>query len=731
MDIIYREQDNTFHLYNDRISYIFGIVKNKYLMHCYLGKRLNTYNFSNRPYFYDRGFCSNPEWEDRTFSLDTLLREYPDFGRGDFRSSAYELESDDGDRITRFEYDSYVIYEGKKGLEGMPAVYVEQHEEAKTLKITLMDRIRSLKLELSYTIFRDYDAIIRSARICNLSRDIVYVNRLMSMSVDLPESNYELLTLGGAHTKEKNVYRRPVCVDTVTVESCRGTSSPQGTPFLCLVRQNTTETSGEAIGINLIYSGDFYGCVQVSQYQTLRVQLGFHPQTFRWQLKPQEAFETPESVIVYSDNGLGEMSRTFHRLYQKRLCRGAFKEQIRPILLNSWEAMYFQVNEEKVLKVAQQAKELGIELFVLDDGWFRGRNTDTTSLGDWTADPEKFPKGIKVLADKITENGMKFGIWFEPEMISEESLLYKEHPEWIIRSKRYDPVLSRHQYVLDLSNPDVCSYITEAVSEILEGGKITYVKWDMNRHLTDLGSSYLADSCQKELSHRYVLGLYSVLEELTRRFPHVLFEGCSSGGGRFDAGMLAYMPQNWTSDNTDAVCRLRIQYGTSFLFPPITMGAHVSEVPNHQVGRNTPLETRFAVAMAANLGYELDPQRLSEEEKIQIQEQIRFYKSVRETIQFGEYYRLQDPFSSNSCAWNFVGKEGKEVVFGYVQVLSEPAYAVPTIRLQGLKENARYRNCLDGQIYGGDELMYAGITIPREKKDFRSLIIYFKKVEEE
>ena len=545
--------------------------------------------------------------------------------------------------------------------------------------------------------------------------------------MDLPTQEYDVLTLSGAHTEEKNVYRRPLCADSVTIESSRGTSSPQATPFIGLLSPGTTEEQGEVLGVNLIYSGNFYGCVQCGQYGTIRVQLGINPYQFGWQLAPGTSFCTPEAVLVYSVNGLAGMSNIFHRLYRTRVCRGWYRDRERPVLLNSWEGMYFEINEEKMLTLAEEAAELGIELLVMDDGWFKGRNTDTTSLGDWTEDKKKFPDGLQSLAKKVKQKGIDFGIWFEPEMISRESDLYREHPDWVIRSPLYEPILSRHQLVLDLSNPAVCEYLIEAVSKVLVPGNISYVKWDMNRHLTDLGSAYLDRKNQNELSHRYVLGLYQVMGTLTERFPQVLFESCSSGGGRFDAGMLYYMPQTWTSDNTDAVCRLKIQYGTSLLFPTVTMGAHVSACPNHQVGRTTPIATRFAVAAAGNLGYELDLKKLSKEEKEEVREQIAEYKRRRRTVQFGTYYRLADSFQENQSAWNIVSEDGMEVIFTHVQILARSAYRVPVIRLKGLDPDAVYIDCETGQEYGGDELMYAGIRIPRIRQDFSSTTMVLRK----
>ena len=730
MNIIFDRNAKLFHLYNEKISYIIRIEKNNYLSHCYFGRRIRSWNGSANMYYYDRGFCANPDRDDRTFSLDTMPGEYPDFGQGDFRSPAIELEFEDGDKNTRFIYKDYSIRRGKPKQRGLPHVYIENDNEAMTLEIFMEDSVRGLNLCLYYTIYED-SVITRYTSIENVGRCSTKIHRLLSMSMDLKEQNYDVMTLGGAHTEEKNVYRRQVAGDSIVIESNRGTSSPQATPFWGLMRRETTEEQGEALGINLIYSGNFWGCVQCGQYGSTRVQLGINPFQFEWNLEPGEKFNTPEAVLVYSVQGIGGMSEIFHRLYRNRVCRGVHRDRERPILLNSWEGMYFDINEEKILRLADKAAEAGIELLVIDDGWFKGRNSDTTSLGDWTEDRNKFPKGIQNLAKRVREKGVEVGIWFEPEMISPESELYKQHEDWVIRSRSYEPTMSRNQLVLDLSNPEVCAYLVEAVSQILASGEITYVKWDMNRHLTDLGSAYLEKKKQGELSHRYVLGLYSILEELTERFPKVLFESCSSGGGRFDAGMLYYMPQTWASDNTDAVCRLKIQHGTSILFPAITMGAHISAVPNHQVGRVTALETRYAVAAAGNLGYELDFQKLSQGEMEVITKQIAEYKRIRRTIQFGKYYRLANPFEENQASWNFVSEDGTQIIFVHIQVLARSAYRIPVLRLRGLEPKSDYRNIDTGEIFGGDELMYGGITIPRVRQDFSSTMILFEKVPKE
>lgn len=722
------KQDNTFILSNNEITYSFSIEKQRYLRHRYFGKRINASTNINQPYFFDRGFCSNPFPDERDFSLDTLFQEYPDMNQGDFRSPAYVIQTEDGKRVTRFFYKGYKIIKGKPSLKGLPAIYTENDKEAATLCITLEDEYLKAKINLYYTIFKDFAAICRHVEIVNSGKQNLYLERLMAMSMDFAGTDYDVLTLSGSHINEKNINRRHISADTIVIDSNRGASSPQETPAIFLMEREATENFGQVWGFNFVYSGDFQAVVQTGQYNSVRVQMGMNPLTFGWSLKENESFVSPETVMVYSDEGMNKMSQTFHNMYRKRLCRGVYREKIRPILINSWEAFCFDVDEEKCLSLAKKAADLGIELFVLDDGWFKNRVCDKNALGDWIEDENKFPNGIEHLVKEINKMGMQVGIWFEPEMVSPNSDLYRKHSDWIIRSQNYEPILSRCQYVLDLSNPEVCDYVIESLSKVLGKTNVTYVKWDMNRHITDLGSYYLGKDRQRELSHRYMLGLYHILDELNKRFPNVLFEGCSSGGGRFDAGMLYYMPQTWTSDNTDAVCRMKIQYGTSLLFPPITMGAHVSAVPNHQVGRITPLQTRFIVAMSGNLGYEMDLAQISDEEKEAIKEQIKFYKSIREVIQKGSFYRLKNPQNGNEAAWNFVSEDKKTVIYCYFKILAEPLRVNTPVRLKGLDENGIYKSKTSGICYGGDELMYAGIVSKPILEDFTSCVYVLEKV---
>lgn len=727
MAIIVDTKQKVFHLQTREASYVFGIVEDGYLVHFYYGKRIQFYGGSNAIAYLDRGFAPNPQGKPRTFSLDTLPQEYPTYGNGDFRQPAYQFEFEDGSRISDLRYQTHVYCTGKPQLQGLPATYTMPDDTCETLKIYLYDATAEVQVILTYSVFEEKNMITRHVQIVNESTQVVNILRCLSMNIDFRDHDFELLTLYGAHNNEKNVDRRRLTHQIHKIESSRGTSSPHQAPYLALLRKETTETQGEVYAFNFVYSGNFVAQVQVDHYNNTRVHMGINDFDFKWQLKPGDKFQTPEVVMSYTNQGLGASSRDFHQFYLQNLCRGTFKERIRPVLINNWEATYFDFDEDKIVAIATQAQELGIELFVLDDGWFGKRNDDTTSLGDWFVNEEKLPNGLSCLAQKITSLGMEFGIWFEPEMISQMSELYKQHPEWCIRVKNYEPTIGRGQLVLDLGNPDVINYLYESVARILSTASITYVKWDMNRHLTDFGSTYLPKECQSEVAHRYVLGLYDLLERLTTQFPDVLFESCSSGGGRFDAGMLYYMPQTWTSDNTDAICRLSIQHGTSLVYPPVTMGCHVSATPNHQVGRETPLQTRGVVAMSGNFGYELDITNLSKETLMEMKGQIAHYKMYRDVFQFGELYRLITPIGGNDAAWSMVSKDKSIVIATYVKILSLPAAPIKILKLQGLRSEWLYEDVQTGKCFYGDELMYAGITIPRVKLDFHSQQWIFKR----
>ncbi|WP_086348802.1 alpha-galactosidase [Candidatus Enterococcus clewellii] len=724
MSIYFDVAQNFFHLSNNEISYIIGIEKEKYLTHRYFGPHLMGYHQVNQQQMIDRGFATNPISEERTFSLNTLPLETSTQGSLDYRVSNYQFRNRDGYRITDFVYDHFEILEGKPSLEGLPSLRGEQQQ---TLAIYLVDHVQSLEMVLYYTIYEDMPVITRSVAYKNNGAKATYIENAGSMLLDFPRCDFDLLTLNGAHTNEATIHRQPLHPGIQKIASTRGTSSPQHHPFLGLADRYTNEDQGHVYGFHFIYSGNFVAQAEVEQYGSTRIQIGINPETFEWKLSPGSTFQTPEVVLNFSAQGFNQLSQTFHKLYQTHLIPKQWQQVERPILLNSWEGNYFDFTEEDLLRQAQLANTLGIELFVLDDGWFGQREDDTTSLGDWFVNKAKLPNGIEHLADVIHQQKMKFGLWFEPEMISVNSRLFERHPEWSLQVPDYPQTQGRQQLVLNLSLPDVQEHLIQLLTTYLSSNKIDYIKWDMNRHLTEVGSFLLPNDQQKEVSHRYVLGLYRILSEVTKQFPHVLFENCSSGGGRFDPGMVAYMPQTWASDNTDALCRSKIQYGFSYLYPPIMMGAHVSDSPNHQVGRETPLASRFLIAMSGNFGYELAIEKQSAQDLETIKEQIAFYKKHRRLLQFGQFYRLKELDKAYSTAWLF--KNETEALLVYSNGLAQPAQAIQYLKTKYLEDTALYKDTSTGKIYSGSELNHAGILVSRIKGDFNCFCIHWTVIE--
>lgn len=704
------------------------VYKKKQLCHVYWGKKIKDINTANIMFVVDRPYSNHYDLEDKTYSLDSLTREYPTCGNSDYRNPSLEATFYEGSRVIDLEYEGYSIEKGKQGLEGLPSVYTEEQDEVQSLHITLSDRVQNLTVILTYTVLEDYDAITKSVKIMNHSEKSVILDKVLSCDVDFNQSDFDILHLSGSWARERHIERTSLRSGIQSLESRRGASSHQHNPFFALIEQDGTEDYGSVYGFNLVYSGNFIAGAEVDQYRTTRAYMGINSYDFSWKLDKGETFQAPEVVIVYSDKGLGGMSRIYHKLYRERLCKGNYRDKVRPILVNNWEATYFDFNEEKILELAKTAKELGVELVVLDDGWFGERNSDDGSLGDWYVNKEKLPSGLNGLGDKIKGMGLKFGLWFEPEMISVHSKLYEKHPDWCIHIPGRGKTEGRNQLILDLSRREICDYIIEQISNVLSDAPISYVKWDMNRHMTEFYSLGLEAARQKETAHRYMLGLYFILEEITKRYPDILFESCSGGGGRFDPGMLYYMPQTWTSDDTDAVERLFIQYGTSLVYPISTMGAHVSAVPNHQVGRNTSLKMRADVAMSGNFGYELDLTKLTGEEKEVIKVQIQQYKQLREFVQFGDMYRLVNPFEQTAASWMVVSKDKKEVFLAYFKILAMANPPQERIKLKGLDADARYQDVACGKIYGGDELMYAGLTITDLMGDYTSVTWQFLRI---
>jgi len=725
MAIIFDSHSNCFHLSNKDISYVIGIEKGKYLTHRYWGKHIPFFTGSAEIQEIDRGFATNPNPEERIFSLNSLPLETSTQGNGDHRIANYQIRSSNGTNISDFSYVSHDIYNHKSELPGLPQLKAE-NIKVSTLEISLVDGYQDLEMTLFYSIYEDYPIITRHVAFKNNGKSTVYLENAGSMMIDLPRTDFDMVTLNGSHTHEANISRQPLHAGIQKIESNRGTSSPQHQPFIALAEASTTEFNGDVFAFHFIYSGNFIGQVEVEQYGSSRVEMGINPETFEWKLEPNENFHTPEVVLNYSPYGFNGMSQTFHDIYQNQLIPQYFQARERPILLNTWEANYFDINETELLVQADQAAELGIELFVLDDGWFGQRDTDESSLGDWYVNTSKIPNGIDHLADEVHERGMQFGLWFEPEMISKNSQLFEKHPEWALQVPHYPMTEGRRQLVLDLSQEKVQNFLIDTLDAYLSSGKIDYIKWDMNRHLTEVGSTQFDHSQQKEIYHRYVLGLYHILDTITKRYPHCLFENCSSGGGRFDPGMMYYMAQTWTSDNTDALSRSVIQYGFSYLYPPIMLGAHVSSVPNHQVGRITSLKTRGLMAMSGNLGYELDVTQLSVEETNEMKKQIDFYKTYKNLFQFGRFYRLQQPNAYFASAWLFENEH--EAVLIYFNGLARPAVPVTHLPVKYLDNHAVYQDEDTGQKVSGAELNNAGVTIPRIKGDFETLRFHWKKI---
>ena len=672
--ITFDENKQIFHLSNASISYLIGIEKEAYLSHLYFGKAIKTYHDGRKYPAINRSFSPNPDGiplKTRDFSLDTILQEMPSYGHGDFRNPAVQIKQVNGSSITEFVYDSYEIIFGKPELDGLPATYVEDKKEAETLVITLVDKLLGLKLKLSYTIYANRDVIARNALLENNGVVPVVIEKLASLSVDLPAQDLELISLPGRHIKEREIERQPIQRGTRIIDSKRGTSSHQANPFIALVAPKTDELTGIAIGLTLVYSGNHEMLIEQDQFSQTRVMAGINPFGFEWELGSNACFQSPEALLVYSDQGINGMSQTFHDLLQTRLARGRYRQAERPILINNWEATYFDFDADKIKSIVDSAADLGIELFVLDDGWFGKRDEDISGLGDWIENTEKLKDGLQGIADYVHQKNMSFGLWFEPEMVNADSNLFREHPDYALQTPGRGMSTSRDQYVLDFSRQEVRAEITKQMRAILDTIDIDYIKWDMNRHLTEVHSSTAGAAHQGEIFHRYVLGLYEMLEELTTEYDQILWEGCSGGGGRFDAGFLHYMPQSWTSDNTDAIERLDIQYGTSLLYPISSMGAHVSAVPNHQTYRETGLEIRGDVAMSGIFGYELNLQGMSQTEKTVVLEQVAFYKIHRKLLQYGKFYRLLSPFESNQTAWIFVNDDQSQAIGFYFRKYAE------------------------------------------------------------
>lgn len=730
MAIIFNEQTKVFTLQTKNTSYQMKVGKYGFLWHLYYGKKINPFDTSYLIKFADRGFSGNPyEAEnDRTYSIDTLPLEYPCFGTGDFRTSCLEIENIDGSNAVDLRYVSYEIVDGKYSLEGLPAIYQNDNDIAQTLKIYIQDKFTDVKVILYYGVIENRDIITRACKIQNEGKNTIKIQKALSCCLDFPNINQmELIHFHGRHAMEREFERVPLIHGKMLIDSIRGTSSHQNNPFIILCDKDTTEDYGNCYGMSFVYSGNFKAEVETSQFNTIRAVMGINDNSFSFEVGIGQTFTTPEVVLAYSGNGLSELSKIYHKAYRKNLCRGKYKETIRPVLINNWEATYFKFNAKKLINIADDAAKLGIDLLVMDDGWFGKRDDDFSGLGDWKVNEDKLGCTLNELVKRVNEKGLKFGIWFEPEMVSEDSDLYRTHPDWAIKIPNRLPNRSRNQLVLDFSREDVREFIFKSMCEILDNANIEYIKWDTNRSLTDLYSNVLSSKNQGELCHRYVLGLYDFIEKLINKYPNILFEGCSGGGGRFDAGMLYYMPQIWCSDDTDAIERIKIQYGTSFGYPISTVGSHVSACPNHQTGRTTPLKTRGVVAMSGTFGYELDINKMTNDEKEIVKQQISDFKKYYHLIQDGDYYRLTNPYERNDfAAWQFVSEDKSESLINIVKIHSLANAPFNYIKFKGLDKDKIYD--INGKKFNGDVLMYAGYVIPDMLDDFQSLQIYIKEV---
>ncbi len=729
MGVHYFAEERIFKLDTPETSYIMGVVDDEnFLGHIYYGAKLRDHKLGYLLRTVEYPFVPSENNRDRVSFLDCFPMEYPTQGLGDYRESCIGIRTLGGNMGLELRYVSHEIVAGKPDLEGLPSVRGDA-TDCSTLILTCGDRVTGLHIKLFYTVFENIDIITRSVQVINGGKETVYLTRVLSACLDMDNNDFESLTLHGSWARERHPERVRVSHMKHSVESTRGESSHQDHPFMALQTRGCGEETGEVYAMHFVYSGNFKVQVQADQFDHVRMVMGIHPDGFGWKLEPEETFQAPEVVLTYSHQGLGKMTRSFHDLYRNHLISGPYRDKKRPILINNWEATYFDFDTQKILAIARSASALGIEMLVMDDGWFGSRSSDNYALGDWTVNEEKLPGGLPYLVEEVNKLGMKFGIWFEPEMISPDSDLYRTHPDWAIAISGRRASLSRNQYVLDLTRKEVRDHTYESIAGILRSANIEYVKWDMNRQLTDIGSATLPADQMGELYHRYVLGVYELQERLMKEFPYLLLENCSGGGARFDPGMLYYSPQIWCSDDTDAIERLLIQEGTALIYPLSTMGAHVSDCPNHTVGRITPFETRGLVALAGTFGYELDVTKIPEEDRKQIPEQVAMYHKYNDLVREGDYYRVAS-YGENHYydCYGVVSKDKEEALFTFIQVLNQPNQHSRRICLKGLNPEYDYLEEGSGEIYAGDTLMNAGMLISGLEGDFRGKLIHLIKL---
>ena len=708
MAIIYNQEKRIFSLQTKNTTYQMMADQLGYLLHLYYGKKLEQ-DMDYLLSYTDRGFSGNPAEvaDDRTYSLDTLPQEYPVLGTGDTRNSTLIICNADYSECCDLRYVSHEIIKGKYKLNGLPAVYADK-DKAETLSIILEDSSNGTRVQLLYGILEEEDIITRSVIITNTGKEQFVIEKAASACLDFLDGDYELVHFYGRHTMERNMERIPVSHTEIKIESRRGASSHQHNPGVILARQDTTEDYGWCYGMLFVYSGSFMCETGKDQFGQTRIIMGLQSEQFHYPLNNGESFIVPETILCFSENGFSGLSLKYHDCIRNHICRGIYKKKLRPVLLNSWEASYFDFDGNTIINLAKEAASLGIDMVVMDDGWFGKRDSDNSGLGDWNVNESKLGCSLSRLVEAVNKQGVKFGIWIEPEMVSEDSELYRNHPDFVLQIPGRRPIHARNQLVLDFSREEVREVIFNQICNILDEANIEYIKWDMNRNLSELYSSKSFPGC---VAYNYVTGVYDFLDKLLKRYPGILIEGCCGGGGRFDAGMLYYTPQIWCSDNTDAIDRLRIQYGTSFFYPACTVASHVSAVPNHQTGRVTSLKTRAVVAMAGIYGYEFDPGKLSEEEKEETRQQVKKYKEYQELIQSGDYYRLSNPFKDIFTAWENISKDGTQVLLSIVINEIHGNMPVYYVKLKGLREYALYRDKESGALYQGRALMEAGLPV--------------------
>ena len=729
MAAVFLEEEKIFKLDTRNTTYVIAVVDDEqFLGHVYYGKKLKEVHLDGLLRIHENPFVPSKNNRDRVSFLDSFPMEYPAHGLGDYRESCINIRTEKGNVGLALSYVSHKITEGKDGLEGLPASFGKAGE-CETLEILCEDKAAGLQVILQYGIFDEADVITRSVKVVNTGKEDLYLTKVYSACLDMDNKDFEAISLHGSWARERQIETVPVSHGKYSVESIRGESSHQDHPFLALKTKNADQENGEVYAMHFVYSGNFKAQVQSDQFDQVRMTMGIHPEDFTWKLKEGESFQAPETVLVYSAQGLGQMTRIFHDFYRNHLIRSEYKNQKRPILINNWEATYFDFNTDMLIAIAKQASALGIEMLVMDDGWFGNRCDDNRALGDWFVNEEKLKGGLKYLVDEVNKLGMKFGIWFEPEMISPDSDLYRAHPDYAIAIPGREPSLCRNQYVLDLTRKEVRDYAYECVAKILRSANIEYVKWDMNRQLSDIGSLELPADQMGELYHRYVLAVYEMQERMMTEFPHLLLENCSGGGARFDPGMLYYSPQIWCSDDTDAIERLKIQEGTALIYPLSTMGAHVSDCPNHTVGRVTPFETRGYVALAGTFGYELDVTKIPESDREQIPAQVAMYHKYNDLVREGDYYRIAS-YAENHYfdCYGVVSKDKKEALYTYVQVLNRPNYHSRRIYLKGLAAEKYY--AIEGEegTWSGEQLMNAGLLVQNPFGDFKGKLIHLTEV---